>query len=51
MGENEPQWFANRNMQALTLSWPCALFGSRFAIILNMSSSVILTEDSLSFAL
>ena len=38
-------------MRMLILSWPCALFGSSFAIILSMSSSVILIEYNLSFVL
>ena len=38
-------------MRMLILSWPCALFRSSFAIILCMSSLVILTEDNLSFVL
>ena len=56
MVENEPQWFANGSTTYLyhantDLMMTCALFGSSFAIILSMSSSVILTEENLSFAL
>ena len=54
MVENEPQWFAMEVlhiiiMRILILS--CALFGSSFAIILSVSSAVILTEDNLSIDL
>ena len=38
-------------MRILTLSWPCALFGSSFTIVLSMSSSVILTQNSLASVL
>ena len=37
-------------MRILILSWPCTLT-IRFAIILSMSSTAILTEDNLSFVL
>ena len=38
-------------MRILVLSRPSALFGSSIAITLSMSSSVVLTEDNLSFVL
>ena len=38
-------------MPILILSWLFALFGSSFAIVLSMSSSVILTENNLLFVL
>ena len=36
-------------MGKMILSWPWALVGSSFAIILSMSSSVSLTEDNINF--